>query len=51
MIEPDLQRYVDCYEALTPDNLDRLLSAMTADARFVAPFNDVAGRDKIRLIF
>lgn len=51
MIESDLQRYIDFYEDLTPDNLDRLLGVMTDDVRFVDPFNDVTGRDKVRLIF
>ena len=51
MIEPDLQRYIDFYENLTPDNLDRLLGVMTDNVRFFDPFNDVTGRDKVRLIF
>ena len=51
MREPDLQRYIDFYENLAPDQRDPLLGAMSADVHFVDPFNDVTGRDKVRLIF
>ena len=51
MIEPDLQRYIDFFEDLREDRLDRLSDVMTDDVHFVDPFNDVTGLDKVRLIF
>ena len=51
MIEPELQRYIDFFEDLREDRLDRLSDVMTDDVHFVDPFNDVTGLDKVRDIF
>lgn len=39
------------YEALTPETLARLDAAYANDARFIDPFNDVAGIAAIRRVF
>lgn len=51
MIDPDLQRYIDFFERLEPERLERLQEVMTEDVHFVDPFNDVTGLEKVRLIF
>jgi steroid delta-isomerase len=51
VIEPELQRYIDFFENLREELLDRLSVVMTEDVHFVDPFNDVTGSDKVRLIF
>lgn len=48
MIEPDLQRYIDFFEDLREDHLDRLSDVMTDDVHFVDPFNDVKGPIKLK---
>lgn len=51
MIDPDLQRYIEFFENLTPDRLAQLSDVMTDDVHFVDPFNDVTGREKVCRIF
>jgi steroid delta-isomerase len=51
VIDSDLQRYVDFFQALSPGRLQDLSDVMTDDVHFVDPFNDVIGRDKVALIF
>ena len=52
MTPPDIiTRYADAFAALTPDNMDDLLATVSADVRFVDPFNDVTGKDAFRAIF
>jgi steroid delta-isomerase len=51
MIDPDLQRYIDFFERLEPERLERLQEVMTEDVHFVDPFNDVTGLEKVSLIF
>ena len=49
MTPPDIiTRYADAFAGLTPDNMDRLMATVSADVRFVDPFNDVTGRDGFR---
>ena len=52
MTPPDIiTRYADAFAGLTPDTMDRLMATVSADVRFVDPFNDVTGRDGFRAIF
>ena len=52
MTPPDIiTRYADAFAGLTPDTMDRLLATVSADVRFVDPFNDVTGQDGFRAIF
>ena len=52
MTPPDIiTRYADAFAGLTPDNMDKLMETVSADVRFVDPFNDVMGRDGFRAIF
>ena len=52
MTPPDIiTRYADAFAALTPDNMNKLMATVSADIRFVDPFNDVTGRDGFRAIF
>ena len=52
MTPPDIiTRYADAFAALTPDNMNKLMATVSADIRFVDPFNDVTGRDEFRAIF
>jgi steroid delta-isomerase len=51
VIDPNLRRYVDFFEDLSPERLGHLSDVMTEDVHFVDPFNDVTGCDKVRLVF
>ena len=52
MTPPDIiTRYADAFARLTPDTMERLMATVSADVRFVDPFNDVTGRDGFRAIF
>ena len=52
MTPPDIiTRYADAFAGLTPNTMDRLMATVSADVRFVDPFNDVTGRDEFRAIF
>ena len=52
MTPPEIiTRYADAFAALSPDNMDDLLAAVSPDVRFVDPFNDVTGHDGFRAIF
>lgn len=42
-----LARYVDFFETLTADTVDRLPEVAVAELRFRDPFNDIVGRDKV----
>ena len=46
-----VDRLCTYFEAIAPDNLDRLAEHYTADARFKDPFNEVRGVAAIRAIF
>lgn len=50
-MDSPLQRYVDWFEALTPDSLDDLESIMTDDVHFSDPFNFVTGLKETRKVF
>ena len=40
MTPPDIiTRYADAFAGLTPDTMDRLMATVSADVRFVDPFN------------
>jgi hypothetical protein len=45
------ENYAAFYAHLTRDNLDSLEVIFRPEARFKDPFNDVIGREKIRMIF
>ena len=47
----DLERVVRFYESFSPASLRRLAEVYAADARFVAPFNDVVGPAAIEAVF
>ncbi len=51
MNEEALKRYVAFYEQMTPASLGHFNEVMTDDARFVDPFNDVTGLEKIETVF
>ena len=52
MTPPDIiTRYADAFAGLTQDTMDRLMATVSADVRFVDPFNDVTGRDGFRALF
>ena len=52
MTPPDIiTRYAEAFAGLTPDTMDRLMATVSADVRFVDPFNDVTGQDGFRAIF
>jgi len=51
MNEPNLRRYTEFFERLSPDCLSQLSTVMTEDVHFVDPFNDVAGLDQVEAIF
>lgn len=51
MSNPRIDRYVEAFEQLCPDSLDRLVALFGEQARFVDPFNDVRGRVAIRAVF
>ncbi len=46
-----LDRLVQAFEGLSPDNLPALVALYTTDARFKDPFNDVQGQAAIKAIF
>lgn len=46
-----LSAYVDFWQRMTRDDLDRLGDWFTEDARFADPFNDVRGLPHIRAVF
>jgi ketosteroid isomerase-like protein len=46
-----IDRYVEAFEQLRPDSLDRLLALFGEQARFVDPFNDARGQGAIRAVF
>lgn len=46
-----LEEYAAFYEALEPDQLDRLGEVFAPTARFRDPFNDVTGPGAIRRVF
>ncbi|NIC40420.1 nuclear transport factor 2 family protein [Aquabacterium sp. A08] len=46
-----LDRLVQAFEGLSPDNLPALVALYTADARFKDPFNEVQGQAAIEAIF
>ncbi|MEK9673669.1 MAG: nuclear transport factor 2 family protein [Rhodospirillaceae bacterium] len=50
MTAPHL-RYREFLEGLTPETLDSLPDFVTADVRFVDPFNDVRGVDAMAAVF
>ena len=49
--DPRVQRIIDFYEGLAPDNLARLGQVYAAQARFKDPFNEVQGLSAIAHIF
>lgn len=49
--DPHVQRVVDFFEHLKPQDLDRLHGLYALDARFKDPFNDVRGIVEIQGIF
>ena len=52
MTPPDIiTRYAAAISELTPDNMEMLIATVSADVRFVDPFNDVTGRDGFRAMF
>ena len=52
MTPPDIiTRYAEAFASLTPGNMDRLMATVSADVRFVDPFNDVTGQNGFRAIF
>lgn len=46
-----LTRYANAFETLSLENLDQLMQLFSENARFVDPFNDVVGKDKILAVF
>lgn len=46
-----LDRLVQAFEGLSPDNLPALVALYAADARFKDPFNEVEGQAAIEAIF
>ena len=44
-------RFVDFYQTLRPESLQRIRDVYSEDARFKDPFNDVHGADEIERIF
>jgi ketosteroid isomerase-like protein len=48
---PRTAKVVAFFEALTPETLARLDTVYTEDARFIDPFNDVAGQAGVRRVF
>ena len=46
-----LDRLVQAFEGLSPDNLPALVALYAADARFKDPFNEVQGQAAIEAIF
>jgi predicted SnoaL-like aldol condensation-catalyzing enzyme len=46
-----LNRYLTCFEQLTPERLDELTNLFAERAHFKDPFNDVWGRVAIRRVF
>ncbi len=43
--------YIEFFETLRPDTLDRLADIVTPDVRFTDPFNDVTGVEAMHAIF
>ena len=44
-------QWIDFFETIAPDNLDRLDVLTTEDIRFRDPFNDVTGRKAVKAVF
>ena len=51
VIDPDVQRIVALFEALSLQDLPRLADIYSPDARFKDPFNEVQGVAAIQDIF
>ena len=49
--DPRVQRIVEAFERLRPEDVERLGEIYTADARFKDPFNEVQGVPAIRQVF
>ena len=47
MSQTSVQRYVELFESLTPENLIQFKTLVTEDVRFADPFNDVRGFSKM----
>lgn len=51
MAEPQLNRYIEFLEALTPARLNELDQYVSGDVRFADPFHDVVGQRAMLAIF
>ncbi len=51
MPDSNLERYIDFFEKLEPDDLGNLARVMTEDIHFADPFNDVHGIESLRKVF
>jgi steroid Delta-isomerase len=49
--DPRVQRIVEAFERLRPEDVERLGEIYSADARFKDPFNEVQGVPAIRQVF
>lgn len=50
MSQTSVQRYVELFESLTPENVNQFKTLVTDDVRFADPFNDVRGFSKMNEI-
>lgn len=49
--DPELKRYIDFYESLSPDTVNQVRKIFSVDATFIDPFNHIHGHDKIIMLF